>query len=137
MIEKNIKYLGIDWGEAKIGLAIGDSETKLAMPFGIAKNIDEVLSTAKEEEVDALVVGKPVSLSGEQDSASSGYLAFINKLMDSGLHVSFVDERLTTKEAQVLMRGTGHAGKDDAVAAMLILQSFFDQIQSLKSPSPL
>ncbi|MBU0897878.1 Holliday junction resolvase RuvX, partial [Patescibacteria group bacterium] len=56
------KYLGIDWGEKRIGLAIGDSETKIALPFKTVENIEAVLQVINDEKIDAVIIGEPLSI---------------------------------------------------------------------------
>ncbi len=62
MAGKIIRYLGIDWGEKRIGLALGDSETGVATPFEVAGGVDEVVHIIKEEGIDVAVVGKPLRM---------------------------------------------------------------------------
>ena len=57
------KYLGVDWGEKRIGLALGDSETKVATPFRTAGDMAELVKVVKGEEIDVVVVGRPVPIS--------------------------------------------------------------------------
>jgi putative holliday junction resolvase len=117
------KILGIDYGKAKIGLALGDTLTKMALPYKVlsAKNLlAELKLVAENEEIEKIVVGWPLSMSGQEMSQSKVVADFIGLLEDElKIEVIKQDERLTTQEAQ-------RHGKDDAVAAMYILQSYFD-----------
>ncbi|MCU0679266.1 MAG: Holliday junction resolvase RuvX [Planctomycetes bacterium] len=128
MPEKIIKYLGIDWGEKRIGLAAADSETRTAVPYGVAGSMEELLSAIKGEGTDVLVVGTPVSLSGQAPDKKS-FTDFINTLkIRSGLPLDMVDERLSSKAADALTGDKKTKAPRDAVAAMLILQGFLDKL---------
>ena len=126
---KIIKYLGIDWGEKRIGLALADSETKLATPFKVAENVAEVARVVKSEQIDVIVVGKPLSITNyELRITNEKYNKFIKDLKNKiDLPIELVDERLSSKAADALV-GTKKtkAGRDE-VAAMVILQSYLDK----------
>lgn len=122
-------YLGIDWGASKIGLSLADSQNKMATPFRIVKTLAEVLAVIKQEAVSAIVVGKPLSLSGQSDKYTAGFARFVAELgRQSGLPIELIDERFTTKQADKLLLGHKKKGKhEDAVVAMIILQSYLDK----------
>lgn len=133
-----MKYLGIDWGEKRIGLATGDSETKIASPFKVVGSLDEVRQIIKEEKVDRVIVGKPVKLSGDASKLSGEFNSFVDALKNiKSVKVELIDERLTSKAADALSgnRKTSLTlpglrkvkALRDAVAAMLILQSYLDR----------
>lgn len=65
MSDKIVKYLGIDWGEKRIGLSLGDSENKIAIPFKVVIEIDEILSAVKEEDIDEIIIGEPLAMNGD------------------------------------------------------------------------
>jgi len=127
-----MKYLALDYGSAKIGVAIGDSETRIASPFIILKNDKNFLSNLKKiiktEEIDELVVGLPQGLQS-QESKQYQHVNYFVKLLKSELDKKIIvqDEKLTSKQAQTLLKGAKHKSGDDDVAAMLILQGFLDQ----------
>jgi len=114
------KYLGIDWGERKIGLALGSSETGLALPHAIVdiRDLDYIKEICSEEGVDIIIIGKL----REDNKNFNKFVDFLNTL---GVRVELTDERLTTKMAGKL--DPSLKGKDDAVAAQLILQSFIER----------
>jgi putative Holliday junction resolvase len=124
------KYLGIDWGEARIGLATGDSGSRLALPYKTVSSIDQIKNIIAEEGINEIVIGEPKKMSGKA-SDNKKYLDFVSLLQSSlNLPVHIIDERLTSLTADKL---TGHhkQGADrDSVSAMLILQSYFDQNQN-------
>ena len=123
------KILGIDWGLKKIGLAIGDDEMKLAVPLSVAKDLAEVLKIAKAEEASLLVIGQPIKMSGDKSNLTSGFQEFVNGLQKAGFEVKLIDERLTTRQAEgLIVENRKASAKQDAVAAMIILQAYFDHV---------
>ncbi|MCX6745040.1 MAG: Holliday junction resolvase RuvX [Candidatus Parcubacteria bacterium] len=129
------KFLAIDYGARKIGLAIGDTETKIASPFKILENtpqlLDELRAICQSEKINILVLGVPVGLKGIKSEQYEQVIAFSNKLSESlGLEIVQQDENLTSTYAQKLLQGTKAKGKDDAVAAMIVLQSYLDSLNN-------
>ncbi|MDO8592574.1 MAG: Holliday junction resolvase RuvX [bacterium] len=133
-----MKYLGIDWGKKRIGLALADSETKIATPFKTVGNLGEVVSVAESEEVDLIVIGKPYPLvnisgyarSGEarQYPISDEFEKFITELKSKiNAPIELVDERLSSKAADALPGDKKTKASRDEIAAMLILQSWLDK----------
>jgi len=122
-------YLGIDWGEKRIGLALGDNETGIASPFRVVKNLKEVLEVIRGEGVEAVVVGRPVSISNHQLAISNReFNAFADGLKEkTDRPVFFMDERLSSKAADALAGDRKTKASRDAAAAMIILQAFFDR----------
>jgi putative Holliday junction resolvase len=124
------KYLGIDWGEKRIGLAIGDDETKIASPFKIAKDLDEVLQTVQDEDIEVIVLGKPLSIKNYQlriknDSFNIFFSELKNKVK---IPVEIIDERLSSKAADALIGDKKTKVPRDMAAAMLILQNYLDKL---------
>lgn len=119
-----MKYLGVDWGEKKIGLALGSSETGLALPSGIVDDFEHIEKLCRDEEIDVIVVGVARMRGGKWEVGDElrGFVERLRRI--EGVRVELTDERLTTKMAGKLDRGL--KGKDDAVAAQLILQGFLD-----------
>lgn len=127
-----MKYLGIDYGEKKIGLAMADSETKMASPYKILFNNQNIIEDLKNiclnEEIDVIVIGVPKGLQGTKSDQMKNVLDFIAKVKENILlKIIEQDEKLTSSQAGKLLRGTKAKGKDDDVAAMLILQSYLDE----------
>ncbi|MEK7557586.1 MAG: Holliday junction resolvase RuvX [Patescibacteria group bacterium] len=124
------KYLGIDWGEKRIGLAVGDSETKIAIPFKTVKNIEEVLQVIVDEEINIIIVGKPLSIVNYKlQITNEKYNKFIKDLKDkSNLQIELIDERLSSKAADALIGDKKVKAKRDEVAAMLILQLYLGSV---------
>lgn len=121
--------LGIDWGEAKLGLAL--SAGKLAEPYEVIRYSDikilkETLAEIiKRENVEKIVVG--VSEGKSEETARD----FGKKIGDLGVEVVYFDETLSTLDARELSRQAGIGRKkrkafEDSFAASVMLQSFLD-----------
>lgn len=122
------KYLGLDWGSRRIGLAMADSETKMALPYGVAGSLEEIKEVAAKEEIDFLIVGQPLKMRGADLRLSREFLRFFEKLKkEIKLPIKAVDERLSSKAADALAGGEKNKAPRDAVAAMLILQTYLDR----------
>jgi putative Holliday junction resolvase len=136
------RVAAIDLGSRRIGVAFSDSGRTLASPWGtIARSGDPerdraaVVSAVHEVEAGTLVVGLPLSLSGETGPAAKAALAeaaALRELLEPlGIGVETVDERFTTVEAERSLRAAGRTGKAarkviDAAAAMVLLQAWLD-----------
>jgi len=129
--------LGIDFGRARIGLAISDELRLLAHPLEtIAANKDSVKRVAdivRERKIDKVVVGIPRHMSGEIGEAANEALEFATKLRALlTCAVETWDERLTTVAANRALRDAGKKTRDtrkfvDQVAAQMILQGYLDR----------
>jgi len=147
-----MSILGIDYGAKKIGLAISDGQDKLALPLEILINTDSKSVLKRIEEVcqnykiKKIIIGVPVSFSGQkketlfrevdlQNQQMKEVLAFVDWLKkNTDLPIEVEDERLSTKMANGLRKDLVKKGPDDAVAAMLILQTYLDRnLKSQKS----
>lgn len=124
--------LGIDYGEKRIGLALADYETKIATPYKVLENksddfiIGELKKICKEERIGEIVVGLPISLKGKAGSQAKKVLQFLKLLKRKlRLPVKTEDERLTS--AMVNKLAKKQKVERDAVAAMLILQSYLER----------
>lgn len=125
--------LGIDYGKSKIGLAIADSETRMAFAFDTLANDKNFLQKFKEiiakEDVKTIVMGM---VSHEKDTQSAEEKIKFAKMIEKeiGMPVVFQDEMFTTKMAQdnIKQRGGKNITKtDDQEAARIILQSWLDR----------
>jgi putative Holliday junction resolvase len=125
----NEQCLGIYWGTKRIGLALGNAETKLASPIGMTDSLAGVLEWVKKEKIERLVVGVPFHASSEERKLNNDFMAFLEALeVQSGLPLSQVDERFTSQAADTLGATSKRDGGRDAIAAMIILQSYFDSL---------
>ncbi|MFZ4648348.1 MAG: Holliday junction resolvase RuvX [Patescibacteria group bacterium] len=122
------KYLGIDWGSKRLGLALADSETLMALPFQTAASLGEVLILIDEEEINEVIIGRPEKLSGNLDEPlTAEYLSFLAALKKS-LNIPIIefDERLSSKAADALGGSKKMRAGRDEIAAAIILQNYLD-----------
>ena len=152
---KRATILAIDYGRARIGLAIADSGLRLAQPIGTLERINRnedmrrLRELAREHNVKQVVVGLPLRLDGTQSEMAEEASRFAERLRKQiGLPVEMVDERLTSWEAERLMEEVGGrvlhkespvTGKKirkeqgkltvDSVAAAVILKEYLEKHQ--------
>ena len=138
ILTKTGPVLAFDFGEKRIGVAVGDWEVKIAHPVEtIAEEGNEARFAAierliKEWHPRELVVGLPASLDGEEHELSRLCRRFARRLEGRfNLPVMLVDERLSSMAASQSLNEIGLRGRSqkpvlDQVAAQHILQSFFD-----------
>jgi putative Holliday junction resolvase len=120
--------LGVDYGRKRIGLALADTETKIASPLKVVGTIDEVIKTVKSEGVGKIIIGSPLTLSSEKAFMHKEASVFAEKIARlSGLPVELFDERLSSKAADALSGTAKTKAPRDALAAMLILQGWMDR----------
>lgn len=131
------RYVGIDLGSRRIGLALSDSKGRIATPFmTLNRSSDEqdalaIVELAHAEGAKTAILGMPFKLDGTKGDASVVVEDFAAALRTAGLRVRFVDERLTTAEATKRLRARGMKSKKmreviDKTAATIILQAFLD-----------
>ena len=126
-------YLGLDFGKAKIGLAIADNETRMAFAFSTLKNDKNFLQKLKEivenENIKAIVIGITRHEKDQQSAEEKMEFAKMVK-KETGLVPVFQEEMFTTKMATENLKQSGQkniAAKDDQEAARIILQSWLDK----------
>jgi len=121
-------FLGIDWGEKRIGLAIADSLLKIATPLQTVSNLNELLELAEKEIIDELVLGNPIKMSGREQDDDSKFSQFLKKLKTkTTIPVNVIDERLSSLEADQRIGSRKSKASRDEIAAMIILQNFLDR----------
>lgn len=123
-------YLGVDWGLVRIGLAIGDDESKTAVPIRAVSSLEDILKTVNEESIDAVIIGDPIKMSGERELSEKGdFNIFFRKLkLELNIPLILFDERLSSKAADALPGEKKQKAGRDSVAAMIILQGYFDSL---------
>jgi len=125
-----MKYLGIDYGEKNVGIAVSDDSGSLAFAKTILNNnkqlLESVLKICDEEKVDVIVMGDSFDFSGQPNNIMKGVLKFKKDLEKNDLIVYLEPEFLTSAEAE---RIQGKNDKIDASAAALILKSYLDKKQ--------
>ncbi|MBR5943288.1 MAG: Holliday junction resolvase RuvX [Clostridia bacterium] len=135
------RMLGVDYGDARTGLALSDESKTLASPAGTIKEadpeklIDKISAFAHENNCCQIIVGLPLNMNGTRGPRAEKAAAFGFELeMRSGISVYFWDERLTTVGAAAYMNATDFKGKKrkeniDTASACLILQGYLDYIR--------
>jgi putative holliday junction resolvase len=132
------KVMALDLGEKRIGVAVSDGLRMIASGHSVfertsrAADFAHIQELVAAENVTLLVMGLPVSLSGEDSRQTTwvrDYTADLQKHLD--IPIIFWDESLTTKQAEASLRARGKRGRQlkeriDAVAAAFILQSYLD-----------
>lgn len=120
-----MRILALDHGEARVGAAVCDPTETIATPAGVVgPDPAEVAPLASGAQVELVVVGMPLSLSGEegpQAQAARRYASELELLLD--IPVTTYDERLTTRMADSSARA-GAGAPSDALAAAHLLESF-------------
>lgn len=130
--------IGFDFGVRRIGVAVGETSTRIANPLGaIEAEANEVRFREIGRIVDewhpaAFVVGRPRHADGSEHAVARLAERFGRRLAARyRLPVVFVDETLTSAAAEASLRESGtrarRASDVDALAATLILQSFLDE----------
>jgi putative Holliday junction resolvase len=142
-----VRFLGIDYGEKRVGIAISDENGKLAFPKVILQNnsglFDEIQKIVSNDHVSEIVIGESLDLSGKQNKIMNSIKDFVAKLLVLRLPVHFQKEFMTSVEAR------GREGKEkhnarkvkkaesekikkiDDSAAALILQRYLDKINHI------
>ncbi len=133
-----MRILAIDYGDARIGLALSDESETLASPIGtyksqtMRKDIDYIAALAKEKQAGLIVLGLPVNMDGSSGERGSKTKSFGNVLERvSGIQVEYKDERLTTVTAEQTLIECGMRREKrkqviDTLSAQIILQSYLD-----------
>jgi putative holliday junction resolvase len=135
------RVLGIDAGERRVGVALSDELHLLATPWGVldrgnglAPVLDALIEVARREGVTQMVVGLPLNADGSrgrQAKRAHDFARVAERVV--GIPVQMWDERLSTREAEAIVRAQGRStrrvrqrGELDAVAAAVILQDYLD-----------
>lgn len=136
--------LGVDVGTARVGVARSDPSGLLSTPVcTLARNagtVAEVIRLIREFEVCEVVVGLPLSLSGERTRSTQDAVDFAKAVSRATeVPVRLVDERLSTVSAQRALHSTGKTARSsrpviDQVAATIILQHALDLERSAGTP---
>ncbi len=129
-----MRWIGVDPGAARIGLAISDEKERLAVPLEVVPAsvaLPAIRATAAREGAGGIVVGLPLTLGGEEGEAARAARRLGTRLERLGLPVEYADERLTTWAADEAARDAGAprrrgARPTDDLAAALVLQRFLD-----------
>lgn len=125
-----MRYLGVDYGGKRVGIAISDTEGMMAFPHSVIANnsslVESVVSLARSENVGAIVVGESRTYAGMDNPIMKQVRPFVIAVAESsGVPVYFEPEFLTSREAGHI-QGENHM--HDAAAAAIILRSYLDKM---------
>lgn len=145
-VPKPGRILALDVGKKRIGLAVSDELGITAQGLEtlrrtrIRADLEKLKEIAREWKIGCLLVGSPLHMSGSESRQSEYTREFAERLGHYlELPVVFLDERLTSVEAERLMRDAGASLEErknavDRVAAMLLLQSYLGQCSTPSCP---
>ncbi len=134
------RYLGLDYGHKRIGLAVSDADARLATPL---KQVDstgwprtdavQLRNIIEDYEIDAIVIGLPINMDGTEGDQAKLTRKYGEALANElGLPVEFWDERLSSAAADRMLDDREELtmkkrkARRDALAAQIILQGFLD-----------
>lgn len=130
------RVLCVDYGTVRIGLAVSDPLGSTVQPLEVVAagetSVETIVDRAKAYEVTEIVVGLPVRTDGTTGPEAEAVQAFARRLEDAaGVPVRLWDERLSSVEAERVMRSAGvdaraQRGSVDKVAAAIVLQSYLE-----------
>jgi putative Holliday junction resolvase len=134
------RWLGIDYGDVRIGLALSDELALLAHPAATLANNGSAVANIRElvvqKKITGILVGVPRNMNGTFGPSAEKAKKFGEELGKQlpEQRLVFWDERLTTAEAQRLLHGAGKNIKSsrpvlDQVAAQILLQSYLDSLR--------
>ncbi len=126
--------MALDVGAARIGVALADTDVRIAIPFGAVEvdggELKEIAYIVARESIDTIVVGYPRNQSGEATQQTAYVETFADQLTDMASNVVFQDESLTSVLAEQRLKDRGGSytkGDIDAEAAVIILQDYVEQ----------
>lgn len=126
------RRLGIDYGQARVGIAICDLDGLVATPLVTLRNDNKLFANISalidEHNISGVFLGKPKHLSGVEGATVELVAAFAQRFSESfDLPITYVDERLTSGGAEKLLKSAGKSAKEskgliDQLAAVAILE---------------
>lgn len=127
-----MRYMGIDYGTKRVGVALSDESNGFALPHIVLQNtkdlIENLTAVIKKHPITHIIVGESKDFKGEDNKVMKDIKLFKEEVEDTfGLPVIFEPEFLTSHAAQ---RFQGKNDMHDASAAALILQSYLDRIKN-------
>lgn len=128
------RLLGLDVGTARIGVALGDSAVRIAVPYDHIEvdgnEVEAIARLAIQDGTDIIVIGYPRNQSGEPTAQTGLVETFADKLKDFDARIVFQDESLTSVMAEARLKARGQnfsKGDIDSEAAAIILQDYMEQ----------
>lgn len=129
--KKNI--LALDVGDRRVGVALADSQIKIAVPYGYLERSDKIIQQITElmldHDINILVIGYPRNQSGEATKQTESVEQFAKELAEIEIDADLVfqDESLSSVEAERRLGRVKDKGEIDAEAASIILQDYLEQ----------
>ena len=135
------RKMGIDYGDRRIGVAMTDALCIISSPYEVFENrseeqsLEHLNNLIKEFNVDEVAMGLPLNMDGSEGERAKIHREFGEKLASlSGVKVEYVDERLTSAEAEeILIQSKVRREKRkeliDKISAQIILQTYLNQIK--------
>ncbi len=132
------RKMGIDYGDKRIGIALTDPMCIISSPYEVYKNVGEddainhIIKLIKDYNVDEIAMGLPLNMDGTEGERAEIHRAFGAKLeAQSGVKVIFIDERLTSAEAEEILISSGVRREKrkeliDKISAQIILQTYIN-----------
>ena len=132
------RKMGIDYGDKRIGIAMTDALCIISSPYEVYQNrgeedaLNHIVELIKQYDVDEVAMGLPLNMDGSEGERALIHRAFGEKLaLLSGAKVDFVDERLTSAEAEEILISSGVRREKrkeliDKISAQIILQTYID-----------
>lgn len=131
------RVAAIDFGTKRIGLAVSDHNRKIALPVSVVeggkKALQNIRAALPLKEVDLILIGLPIEMNGNKGPMAQMVEQFAKMVEEGlGIPVLLVDERLSSKGAEVHMKEISlnrksRSEKIDMVAATLLLQTYLDK----------
>ncbi len=130
-----MRILGIDYGGARVGVALGDTETRIASPWRVIANedaeetVDRLAEIARQERADQFVIGipRPLADQARETDQAKEIRAFAERLKRVGLPIEEENETLSSALAATQAKEMGEKKKRDDLAAAAILQTYLDR----------
>lgn len=132
------RKMGIDYGDKRIGIALTDALCIISSPFEVYKNagkeetlkhLDKII---KDYDVDEVAMGLPINMDGTEGERAILHREFGEQLAEfSGVKVFYIDERLTSAEAEEILISSGVRREKrkeliDKISAQIILQTYIN-----------
>jgi putative holliday junction resolvase len=137
------KYLGIDFGDKRVGIAVSDFNKEIAFPRDFLEYkslkglISQIGKICEEDQVVKIILGLPINMDGTFGERALKTLKFFNKLKESikNISVECFDERLSTEYAVKALHAQGikaksQKGKRDSLSAQIVLQNYLNSLKS-------
>lgn len=136
-----MRLLGLDIGERRVGVALGDSQSRIATPLQVLQaplsaDVEPLRSLVEEYSVSRIVVGLPLTLAGEEGPQAKVVRAEVEALARLlPVEIDYIDERYTSSQAERHMSESGVPPKKrrnrvDMIAAAILLQTYLDTMSA-------